>query len=157
VATEKHVFFGSQDKSFYCLDKQTGKKVWSYESKWRIEAGGAVDEKYVYFRSCDGSVYCLNQSDGKARWQFVTHRQDGRQSAIYWVPILDAGAVYFAAGEGQAYAIEQQTGLLRWKIRPSERSDIHCSPATDGALFFIVTRQRDRGQGEPSLVAIGLK
>jgi hypothetical protein len=48
VATEKHVFFGSQDESFYCLDKQTGKKVWSYKTKGRIESGGAVDDTFVY-------------------------------------------------------------------------------------------------------------
>ncbi len=157
VATEKHVFFGSQDKAFYCLDKQTGRKVWSHQTKGRIESGGAVDDKFVFFGSCDGGVYCLNQSDGKARWRFATDQRDGRNSAIYSVPVLHQGGVYFAAGEGQAYAVNQHTGELKWKIRPSKGSELYCSPATDGALFFLVTRAEGKGQVEPSLVAIRLK
>jgi RNA polymerase sigma factor (sigma-70 family) len=158
VATAPHVFFGSQDKAFYCLDKKTGKQVWKYETKGRIESGGAVDRDFVYFGSCDGSVYCLGQSDGKERWRFATDlRQDGRKSAIYSVPVHHRGNVYFAAGEGQLYAVDQHTGKLRWKSRPSEQSDLYCDAATDGTHFFVVTRPRLEGQGESSLVAIGVK
>lgn len=158
VATATHVFVGSQDKAFYCLDKKTGKQVWKYETKGRIESGGAVDKTFVYFGSCDGSVYCLRQSDGKERWHFATDPElDGRQSAIYSVPILRRGNVYFAAGEGQMYAIDGNTGKLKWKIRPSEQSEMYCDLATDGMLFFLVTRTRNRGHGEKSLVAVGVK
>jgi outer membrane protein assembly factor BamB len=157
VATEKHVFFGSQDKAFYCMDKQTGRKVWSHQTKGRIESGGAVDDKFVYFGSCDGGVYCLNQSDGTARWRFATDQRDGRNSAIYSVPVIRQGGVYFAAGEGQVYAVNQHTGKLKWKIRPSKASELYCSPATDGTLFFLTTRAEAKGHGEPSLVAISLK
>lgn len=157
VATEKHVFIGSQDNAFYCLDKRTGKKLWSHQTKGRIESGGAVDDKFVYFGSCDGGVYCLNQSDGQARWRFATDQKDGRNSAIYSVPVLRQDGVYFAAGEGQAYAVNRHTGALKWKVRPSRGSELYCSPATDGALFFLVTRASDKVTGEPSLVAIGPK
>jgi outer membrane protein assembly factor BamB len=157
VATEKHVFFGSQDEAFYCLDKRTGRKVWSHQTKGRIESGGAVDDEFVYFGSCDGGIYCLNQCDGKARWRYATDQREGRNSAIYSVPVLRQGGVYFAAGEGQAYAVNQQTGELKWKIRPSRGSELYCSPASDGALFFLVTRASFKGNGEPSLVALRLK
>jgi outer membrane protein assembly factor BamB len=157
VATEKHVMFGSQDKAFYCLDKLTGKKVWSYETKGRIESGGVVDEKFVYFGSCDGSLYCLSQVEGQLRWQFATDQRDGRKSAIYSVPVLKQDGVYFAAGEGQAYAIQKDKGELKWKIRPSKMSEMYCSPATNGAVFFVVTRAKGKLDGEPSLVAISLK
>ncbi len=164
VATEKHVFFGSQDKAFYCLDKKTGKKLWSRETKGGIESGGAVDDKFVYFGSCDGGLYCLNQSDGKERWRFAIDRLNGN-SAIYSVPILLGARAYFAAGEGQAYAVDRQTGKLKWKARPSKGSDMYCSPASDGALFFFVTRAKSKKVGDPpgptlgapSLVAIGVK
>ena len=157
VATKQHVFFGSQDKNFYCLDKQTGRKVWSHQTKGRIESGGAVDDKFVYFGSCDGGVYCLNQNDGELRWRFAVDQRDGGNSAIYLVPLLHNGVVYFAAGEGQAYAVDQRTGELKWKVRPIKGSELYCSPTTDGALFFVVTRAESKERGEPSLVAIHLK
>jgi outer membrane protein assembly factor BamB len=157
VTTKQHVFFGSQDKSLYCLEKQTGKKVWSHQTKGRIESGGVVDDKFVYFGSCDGGVYCLHQNDGKLRWRFAVDQRNGRNSAIYSVPLLHNGGVYFAAGEGQAYAVTQSTGELKWKVRPSKESEMYSSPATDGTLFFVVTRAGSKERGEPSLVALYLK
>jgi eukaryotic-like serine/threonine-protein kinase len=160
VATARHVFVGSQDSHFYCLDRQTGKKVWSYKTNGRIESGGAVDEKFVYIASCDGHVYCLSQADGTQRWKFAADRNEGdRRTAIYSVPVLRRDSVYFAAGEGQVYGLDRETGRLKGKLRPSEQSEMYCSLAADDALLFGVTRPRDRskGRGEPSLVAIGLK
>jgi outer membrane protein assembly factor BamB len=158
VATAARVYFGSQDSAFYCLDKKTGKQAWKYATKGRVESGGVVDDAFVYFGSCDGSVYCLSQSDGKERWHFATDaRGDGRKSAIYSVPVLRRDSLYFAAGEGQMYAVDRRTGSRKWKIRPSARSELYCSPASDGALLFVTTRAGPEGRGEPSLVAIGLK
>jgi outer membrane protein assembly factor BamB len=157
VATAKHVFVGSQDKRFYCLDRQTGKKVWDYKTNSRIESGGAVDEKFVYFGSCDGHVYCLAQADGKERWKFAADRDGDRASAIYSVPVLRRDSLYFAAGEGQVYALDRETGRLKGKVRPSEQSHLYCSLAADDVHLFATTRARNKGTGEPSLVAIGLK
>jgi outer membrane protein assembly factor BamB len=158
VTTDKHVFIGSQDKAFYCLDKQTGKQVWSFRTQSRIESGGVVDARSVYFGSCDGNLYCLNQSDGKERWRFATDANaDGRKSAIYSVPILRRGGVCFAAGEGQAYSVDCESGKLNWKFRPSDGSELFCSPATDGARIFVTSRTGLKGVGAPSLAAIGFK
>ena len=157
VATRKYVFFGSQDKSFYCLDKETGRKVWSQKTAGRIESGGAVDEEFVYFGSCDGGLYCLNQSTGDVRWRFAADKKDDRNTAIYSVPILSQGIAVFAAGEGQAYAVDVQTGELRWKIRPSKDSELFCSPASDGETFFFVTRATNEKLGAPSLLSLGGK
>lgn len=157
VATDKHIFLGSQDNAFCCLDKKTGNQVWKHETQGRVESGGAVDKEFVYFASCDGSVHCLGQSDGKQRWRFKTDRRDGRSSAIYSVPLLGGAQIFFAAGEGQVYAVDKITGELEWKIRPSEGSELFCTLATDGARYIVVTRARDKEEGGPSLVAIGLK
>lgn len=161
VSTQTHLFIGSQDKYFYCLDKKTGKQVWKFQTKSRVESGCVVDDKHVYFGSCDGSVYCLSQADGKERWHFDTDRYpDGTKSSIYSVPVLRQGAVYFAAGEGQFYAITAETGMARARLRPVEKSEIYCSAATDGRSFFLTTRpsiRKDAAGGTSSLVAISLK
>ncbi len=162
AVTPTHVFVGSQDKHWYCTDKKTGKQVWKFETKGRIESGGAVDDKYVYFGSCDGGLYCLSQTDGKQRWRFDTDRHaDGKKSAIYSTPVLRQGGVHFAAGEGQFYAVAADAGALRWRFRPENRSEMYCSPATDGRSFFVTTRPNGRpgpaAGGVSSLVAISLK
>ena len=154
VATKKHVYFGSQDKRFYCLDKRTGRKVWSYETKARIESGGTVDADSVYFGSCDGGLYSLDRSSGELRWRFAADPRGKRNTPIYSVPILAQERAIFAAGEGQAYAVDTRTGQLKWKIRPSEGSELFCSPASDGRLYFLVTRPTDAEHGTHSLLAI---
>ncbi len=141
VATSNHVFIGSQDEAFYCLDKKTGKQVWKFVTKARVASGGVVDDRYVYFGSCDGGLYCLSQADGKLRWRFEADRfPDGSNSAIYSVPVLRQGTLYFAAGEGQFYAVAADSGALRWKLRPAAKSEMYCSPATDGRSYFVTTR-----------------
>ena len=158
VSTATHVFVGSYDKCFYCLDKKTGKQVWKFETKDRIASGCAFDHKNVYFGSCDGGLYCVSQADGKERWRCdVDRRPDGRKSAIYSVPVLRQGAVYFAAGEGQFYAVSADKGAVRGRLRPEEKSEMYCSPATDGRSFFVTTRPSGRGVGAALLVAIALK
>ena len=116
-----------------------------------------VDEECVYFCSCDGHLYCLNQTDGKQRLEVRRGSRRELRRAIYSVPILDGSTLYFAAGEGQAYAVDKASGKQEWKIRPSEDSELFCSPATDGNLLFFVTRATLKKQGEPSLLAIGVK
>jgi outer membrane protein assembly factor BamB len=151
VATEKHVFFGSQDKNYYCLDKKNGQKVWSFKTKGDVESGGAVDHKFVYFGSCDGTVYCLDQATGKEQWRYDTKPDFGKFSRIYSVPLLRGSGVYIASGS-HFYAIDKDTGKLTWKFRPSEGSELVCSPATDGERFFIVTRPDQIGSGEGAIV-----
>jgi len=116
-----------------------------------------VDEKHVYFGSCDGGVYCLSQADGKVQWRAGVDLQDGRPSAIYSTPALTPGSVILAAGEGQVYAADRLKGGVRWKIRPSEASEMYCSPATDGERFFFLTGKKGKGEGEASLVAVGVR
>ncbi len=151
VATEKHVFFGSQDKAFYCLEKDTGKVVWKHQTKGRIESSCAVDEKCVYFGSCDGGLYCLSRADGSQRWRFAI---DGNRSAIYSVPILVRGSVCFTAVEGQTYAVDRDAGTLKWKIRPSAGSELVCTAVAHGPLIFVTSRASGKVNGEPSLLAI---
>ena len=111
VATPAHVFVGSQDKHFYCVDKKTGKQVWKFVTKGRVESGGAVDDRYVYFGSCDGGLYCLGQADGKERWRFDTDRTRTEAEC----DLLGAGPApgrrsTSPPGEGQFYAVAADTG-----------------------------------------------
>jgi outer membrane protein assembly factor BamB len=158
VPTTTQVLFGSHDRNFYCLDKNTGKQVWKYATKGGIASGGVVDSTFVYFASCDGNAYCLRLTDGKERWRFTTDvGGQGHTRAIYSVPVLRRETLAFAAGEGQMYVLARDTGKEKGIIRPSEGSEMYCSPATDGTHLFLVTRRRNKDQGEASLVAIGFK
>lgn len=105
-------------------------------------------------------MYCLSQTDGVEKWKFEVDRDvDRKRSPIYSTPILRRGGVHLAAGEGHFYSIEAETGRLRWKQRAEEKSDLYCSPVTEGQRFFVTTRPQFTKRGEPpvgisALVAI---
>jgi outer membrane protein assembly factor BamB len=153
-----HVFVGSQDDKLYCLDRKTGAKVWEFATKGRIESGCVADDEAAYIPSCDGGLYAVDRATGKQRWRFQADAQaNGKRTAIYSTPVLRGGYLTFAAGEGQVYAVDAKTGQLRWKIRAEAASELFCSPASDGANFFVTSRPTIEKTGASALVAIGLK
>ena len=155
AVNDKHVFVGSQDDNLYCLDKATGKVVWSFRTQSRIESTPSLADGKVYVPSCDGSLYCIDEATGQLAWAFATDPGPNRTHAIYSTPILTADAVYFAAGEGQLYALDRATGKLLSKLRPTDDAELFCSPATDGVRLFVTTRAAIDQSGETSVIAVG--
>lgn len=155
---EANVFVSSYDKFVHCLDKETGKPVWKYETgKWSSSTA-VVDDDAVYVPSDDGVLQAVSQKDGKKLWTFEADRDaEGNRTVIYSTPILRRGSLHFATGEGVFYAVNAADGKLRWKLRPSEHSELYCSPAFDGTRFFLTCRPRRDKQGEAALIAVGLK
>ena len=125
---DRHLYVGSQDKHFYCLDKMTGKLLWKHATNSRIESGPAVDEIQVYIPSCDGSVYCLQKQTGVLRWKF-TVAEKPRPTAIYSAPIVGRDSLYIAAAEGHVFALRKSDGALRWTLQPAENSHLYTCPA----------------------------
>lgn len=152
---EGRVYFGSQDRFFYCLDAKTGKEIWRFATVSRIEAGAALDSGRLYFGCCAGFVYCLNLTDGKEVWRFQLDRTNGR-SPIYCAPLVTIdGDLYIAGMEGQVYCLDAAKGTLRWKVRPSPGSEIDSDLATDGLRLFVTTRPDSNDNGETGIFALG--
>ena len=58
AVTEKYVYF-VDDYFLICLNRQTGKKVWSYETDDYVGSSPAVVDGKIYFGSTDGWLYCI--------------------------------------------------------------------------------------------------
>ncbi len=152
--TDEHVFVGSQDKHFYCIDKATGKQVWKFKTGSRVEAAAAVTDRHVYFGSCDANLYCLDQRTGELQWTSTTIKRPKYGGPIYEQPIASGDLIYLPAMEGQLYAVSASSGELKWQLRPSEASEIDGS-FTDGKRVYIATRKNFDKLGEDSLYVLG--
>jgi len=64
----KYVYIGSYDEKMYCIDDETGKKVWEFKTGHLIESNPTVYKKRVYFASDDGKLYCLDAITGGKIW-----------------------------------------------------------------------------------------
>jgi outer membrane protein assembly factor BamB len=64
------VYAGGRDKILHALDAKTGKEVWSFATKARIDSSPVVTQDgRIFFGSNDGNFYAVN-SAGKEVWKF---------------------------------------------------------------------------------------
>ncbi len=155
TVTEDRVFFGTQDRHLYCLDKRRKTLFWTFPTGSRIEASVAYRDGSVYFGSCDGRFYRVDAATGKEVWRYETPRAKGDVTAIYSAPLCTEDAVYFGSFDGYLYALKRDSGALKWRIRPVKGSHITGSPLTDGRQIFVAMQRDIEKRGADAIVAIG--
>jgi outer membrane protein assembly factor BamB len=69
AALDGRVYFGSEDKSFYCLDADDGEVKWRHRPGAAAIGRPAVDADRVYFGAMDNQVRALDRVNGATRWQ----------------------------------------------------------------------------------------
>ena len=154
--SEDKLFFGSQDKHLYCLDKARKSLLWNFPTNARIEAGVAYQRGSVFCAACDGGIYRVDAETGKEIWRYKTPASEASR-AIYSAPVCTEDAVYFGSFDGYVYCLNIDSGQLRWRYCPVAGAEITGSPQTDGRRIALsIRRSRDRG-GENGLVIIGDK
>jgi outer membrane protein assembly factor BamB len=62
--TDKLVLVGSRDKHVYAFDRQTGKPVWSFATRDKVDSSPVVVGQRVYVGSSDGHLYVLDLAMG---------------------------------------------------------------------------------------------
>ena len=73
LIVENQIFMGTDIGKMVCVDRQTGHKVWDYDTQTHhpkgIWSSPAYFEGKIYFGAYDGNVYCLNANDGTLVWK----------------------------------------------------------------------------------------
>lgn len=64
AVTDKLVIAGSRDRHVYGLDRQTGREVWSFPTRDRVESSPVVAGRRVYAASLDKNLYVLDLDKG---------------------------------------------------------------------------------------------
>jgi outer membrane protein assembly factor BamB len=64
AVTDKLVIVGSRDKNVQALDRQTGKPVWSFPTRDKVDSSPVVVGQRVYVGSNDGHLYVLDLAKG---------------------------------------------------------------------------------------------
>lgn len=71
AATPEYVIAGGRDKIIHCLDRETGKRVWKFETKGDVDAAPVVAGAVVWAPSKDGTLYALDLKTGRKIWEYV--------------------------------------------------------------------------------------
>ncbi len=128
---DKKVYFGTDHGTFYALDKETGKKVWKYETgdhEKGIFSSPIFYKNTVYFGGYDGNFYALNTETGKPNWIFTESDFIGSSPTL--APKLNLvfiGLEHQIPGKkGSFAAINMETGEKIWEWMVQEY--LHGSP-----------------------------
>ncbi len=65
------VVLGGRDKIVHCLQRSTGKEVWTFFTRARVESSPLVTGNRVFVGSNDGLLYELDLISGKKVWDFT--------------------------------------------------------------------------------------
>ena len=91
------VVLGGRDKLVHCLDAKTGKGLWTFTTRARVDSSPAVAGGRVYIGSNDGRFYVLQLATGAKVWEFEAG------AALSASPAIADGKVVIGAQDGRLY------------------------------------------------------
>lgn len=137
LIVDNHVFFGSADHYFYCLDTN-GNEAWKYKTENAVHSSPAYYNGVVFFTDRSDNLYALKASDGALIWK----NKAGEALPYAWgfdyytsSPLIVDKTLYTGSGDGNLYATDIATGKTKWKYHAG--AVIRSTPAFDkGNIFF---------------------
>jgi len=70
AVTDKFVVVGGHDRQMHCINRETGKGIWKFPTRGRIESSPVIVGNRVFFGCADRNIYGLNLEDGERVWKF---------------------------------------------------------------------------------------
>ena len=98
--SEKHLFIGGRDKGMHCIDRMTGKQIWRFSARGRIDSSPVIASDKVVFGSMDGKIYLVSNNDGKE----VISYEIGEP--ISSTPAVVGTKIIVGCEDGNVYAFE---------------------------------------------------
>lgn len=97
AVTGKYVVVGGRDKIVHCLGTATGKEIWSFTTRSRVESSPLISGNRVFIGSNDGNLYELDLETGVKKWDFVAG------APLSASPAAAAGSLVVGSQDGVLY------------------------------------------------------
>jgi outer membrane protein assembly factor BamB len=98
VASDRLVL-GGRDKVVHCLARSTGKALWTFATRARVDSSPLIVDGRVFVGSSDGNLYELDLATGRKVWEFTAG------SAVTASPAAAAGALIIGAQDGTVFCL----------------------------------------------------
>lgn len=142
VVAGGRVYFGEglhsdQHCRLFCLNAETGEKLWAKETTSHTEGTPVVADGRVYFSAGDDGLYCLTIDGGE-----VWHYRGKEQGLHIDTPVVLAnGRVYAGSGYNTyaAVCLDAATGTEVWKKELPYRSFGNAVASGDRVFFGVGT------------------
>jgi outer membrane protein assembly factor BamB len=144
IGANGRVYFGTEKGVVYCLDSESGSKLWRFETGWEITAKPAeCEDGVLYFGTRPSSpepqkalFYAIR--DGEELWTF---QPKGESMGFHSSPSIhsSSGTIYTGCHDGNLYALNKN-GELLWSVDISSETErgISSSPVIgpDGTIYI---------------------
>jgi len=98
---EGKVIVGGRDKMVHCVDATTGKELWTFMTRARVESSPALADGRVFIGSNDGKLYVLDYKTGAKVWEFDAG------APLSASPAIAAARVVIGSEDGRLYCFGQ--------------------------------------------------
>ena len=98
AVTEDRVVFGGRDKRLHCVQRASGKPVWTFATRGHVNSSPVICGNKVVAGSDDGRLYIVSLDQGKEVWSYEIGR------AVSGSPAVAGGLVIVGSEDGCVYA-----------------------------------------------------
>ncbi|MCP4181488.1 MAG: PQQ-binding-like beta-propeller repeat protein [bacterium] len=111
------LYFGSNDKTFYALDTNTKKTVWTFNTNSSIQSKALINKHIVYFKS-GNIVYALDKNSGNEIWNFKNKSEIVAKQVDNWdyhhgAPVIYNSIIYFGFINGKIVGLDSESGKVK--------------------------------------------
>lgn len=133
-----HVYVPTLNGFLRCLDRKTGKEIWSYRSVDNPDpdafapgmvSAPTVSSDTVYVGDEEGLLHAVDRATGKKRWVFKTDAKIPGGAQVVGEQVI------FGSHDSFLYCVTAAEGKLVWKFQTMDR--INCAPAIAGDYTFV--------------------
>ena len=93
------LYVGGRDKMLHALDLNTGKALWTFMTRARIDSSPAIVGARIYVGGSDGKLYVIDAASGKSVQEFEA---GGPLSAS---PAVAAGKLVIGSADGKLFCL----------------------------------------------------
>jgi outer membrane protein assembly factor BamB len=95
--TDTRVLIGGRDRKLHCLDRATGRSVWTFQTQGFVDSSPVVWGDRVLVGSDDGHLYVISLVEGKECWSYEIGKP------ISASPAVADGMVVIGSEDGSVY------------------------------------------------------
>jgi len=96
IASDR-LIVGGRDKIVHCLARSTGRALWTFATRARVDSSPLIAGGRVFVGSSDGNLYELDLSTGKKIWEFTAG------APLTASPAAASGALIIGSQDGAVY------------------------------------------------------
>lgn len=108
ASADGRVYASAVEGGVRAFDLQSGKSVWSYDSKSRLSGGPGAGDGLVVVGGLEGEVIALDAATGAEKWTASVPNE------VVAAPVIGQGLVFVRSNDGRVTAFDATSGERRW-------------------------------------------